>query len=384
MRCNTKSFVIEIAALLSISSLAGCDCLAGCDRSEWNGDRVNFWPIPSLPSSHERHGLNRASVQAVSQKTVSQEVLSPLTDEERALDPHELILNQPDFAADLTFFRSERRSGGGGSEHVARKGRRYRRESEFWIFVGESGKPSVRLFPVDRTYDDLLPARYESADSSEPFNPKTLALETGVTYTVLGATTIDGYRCIKIKAIRKERPKEVYLYAARDLRNLVIVAQVLEPERSFVQKLRNVSFEVPDALVEIPPDYKPIEHDRWTKVETARIAYKGKPSRDYGVFRSPGGELFVWINDAPYPWTYLIRPQEAIVETAFQGLLVTRAGKYVLHTSETEAFSRTSYREKKRQVNTPEREKRVTVGKNSLKFRSNNYDEDRAMIEVRW
>lgn len=149
--------------------------------------------------------------------------MSDMIDEERALEPHDLILNQPDFIADLTFFRSERFSGGGGSERIARKGNRYRKESQFWIFVGESGKPAARLFPQDRVYDDLEPPRYESVNSSEPFNPKTLALEAGVTYRVLGALMIDGHRCIKIEAVRKVKPEKIYLYAARDLRNLFII-----------------------------------------------------------------------------------------------------------------------------------------------------------------
>jgi hypothetical protein len=188
-------------------------------------------------------------------------------------------------------------------------------------------------------------------------------------------------RCIKIEAVRKGKPEKIYLYAARHLRNLFIIAQVLDPPRSFVQRLSNVSFEVPDSLVEIPRDYKPIEHDRWTKVETAKVAYKHKPSKDYGVFRSPGGELFVWVNDAPYPWLYLVRPLEATVETAFQGLLVTRSGKYVWQTNEAEAFSRISYRNKKREE---EKDKRVIVSQNLVRFPSNDYDRDHAMIEVRW
>jgi len=391
LRCNIASFFIGFVALVSIVEFAPGEYahwLSSATPPGLIGAVVTSQP--ALPSSHADDGHTRKHSIAlnVSQEKNSQEVVSPLTDEERALDLHDLILNQPDFVADLTFFRTERFGGGGGSERIARKGDRYREESQFWIFVGESDKPTARLFPQSKSYDDLEPARYESANSSEPFNPKTLALEAGVSYKVLGAVMIDGYRCIKIAAAREKRPKQIYLYAARELRNLFIIARVLDPPRSFVQRLSNVSFEVPDTLVEVPRDYKPIEHDRWTKVETAKVAYKGKPSRDYGVFRSPGGELFVWVNDAPYPWHYLVRPQEALVETAFQGLLVTRAGKYVWQTNEAEAFSRTYYRDKdyreKRQEASKGEENHVIVSQNSVKFPSNDYDRDRAMIEVRW
>src|SRR5262249_24600332 len=181
----------------------------------------------------------------------------------------------------------------------------------------------------------------------------------------------EGHSCIKIKAVQKDKPAKIYLYAARDLKNLVIVAQFVDPPFRFVQRLSNISLEVPDSLVAIPTDYKPIEHDRWEKVETARLTYKGRQSKDYGVFRASGGELFIWINDAGYPWHYLVRPCDATVETAFQGLLVTRAGKYVWQTNETEAFSRTYYHDRKPERYKTIEETLVIVRPNSLEFRSN-------------
>jgi hypothetical protein len=40
------------------------------------------------------------------------------------------------------------------------------------------------------------------------------------------------------------------------LKNLVIVAQIVEPARTTVQHLSNISLDVPDSLVQIPSDYK--------------------------------------------------------------------------------------------------------------------------------
>jgi hypothetical protein len=312
------------------------------------------------------------------------EVLTPLTDEERSLNLRDVVANQPDFVADLVFFRSETVSGSGGAMRLARKGKRFREESPYWIFIGEEGKPSARLFPKAKAYDDMEPAREEFAGGSWPFNPQTLARETDISFEALGATDIDGHRCIKIEAIRKGKPEKIYLYAARDLKNLIIVAQVLNPPFAFVQRIESISLEVPDALVEIPKDYRPIEHDRWAKVETATVTYNGRPSKDFGVFRAPGGELFVWVNDAPYPWHYLVRPKQRIVETAFQGLLVTRSGKYIWQTKEAEAFSQTYYRDKKPKGEKMKEGSRVIVKPDSVKFRSNDYNKDKAMIEVRW
>ena len=119
-----------------------------------------------------------------------EEVLAPLTEEERALNPRDVILNQPDFVADLNFFVGEGFGGFGGAERLARKGNRYREESQFWIFVGELGKPSARVFPQAKAYDDFESARGGSADST-PINPAALAVENDVTFTMLGTRVIE-------------------------------------------------------------------------------------------------------------------------------------------------------------------------------------------------
>ncbi len=309
-----------------------------------------------------------------------EEILTPLTSDERTINARDIILNQPDFIADLTFFVGEGFGGYGGAERLARKRNRYREESQFWIFVGELGKPSARLFPQAKAYNDFEPPRGGSADST-PINPQALAQENEVTFLALGTTVIDGHNCLKIEATRGGRVEKFYFYAARDLKNLVIVAQIIEPKRSTLQRLANISLDVPESLVQIPLDYKSIEHDQWTKLEKAIITYKGRPAKDAAVFSAPGGQLFVRVND----WTYLVRPHEETVETAFQGLVVTRSGEFVWETKETVGFSTTSYR-----VPRPpsqwerEEDRRVIVKPNSVTFRSTGYKRDNAMIEVRW
>src|ERR1051326_304233 len=313
-----------------------------------------------------------------------EEVLTPLTEEERSLNPRDVILDQPDFVADLNFFVGEGFGGYGGAERLARKGKRYREESQFWIFIGELGKPSARLFPQDKSYDDFESSRGGSADSS-PLNPAALAAEPDVAFTALGSRVIDGHNCLKIEATRKGKPEKFYFYAARDLKNLVIVAQIVEPQRNTLQRLGNISLDVPDSLVQIPSDYKPIEHDRWVKLENAKVTHGGKAAKDFLVFRAPGGQLFIHVNDGYYPWDYLVRPQEATVETAFQGLIVTRSGEYIWQTTETEGFSQTYYRRPRPPSEwEKEEDRRVIVKSNSVTFRSNNSGKAKEMIEVRW
>jgi WG repeat protein len=309
-----------------------------------------------------------------------EEVLTPLTPEERALDARKVIANQPDFVADLSYFVGEGFGGYGFAQKLARKGNRYREESEFWIFVGELGKPSARLFPEAKMYDDFEPPRGGSADST-PINPAALAQEDGVSFSALGTRVIDGHNCLKIEATRTGKPEKFYFYAALDLQNLVILVQILEPRRNTVQRLGNISFEVPDELVQIPADYKAIKHDRWVKLENAQVKYGRKLAKDFVVFRAPGGQLFVRVND----WSYLVRPKEATVETVFQGLIVTRAGEFIWQTKETEGFSAIQYQNPRPPSEWEKSEgRRVIVTPNSVTFRATDYDKTKAMIEVRW
>jgi hypothetical protein len=248
------------------------------------------------------------------------------------------------------------------------------------MFIGELGKPSAQLFAEDKVYDEFQPPKGGSADKT-PLDPMALAKESDVTFTALGTRVIDGHNCLKIAAVRKDKPEKFYFYAARDLKNLVIVTQLVEPKHSTVQRLANISLDVPDSLVQIPPDYKPIEHDRWVKVENANLTYGGKPAKDFVVFRSPAGELFVWVND----WSYLVRPRRASVEGAFQGLIVTRSGVFIWETKDTEGFSQTWYREP-RPLREWDKEEdfRVLVKPNSVTFRSRDYEKNKALIEVQW
>lgn len=264
-------------------------------------------------------------------KTDDEEKLSPLTETEKSVDYRNLVANQPDFTADLSYFRSEQFSGGGFGYRLARKGNKYRKESQFWIFVGESGRPRYRLNTEAKSYNDLEGVDKETVTTAGDFNPKTLADDSQTTFIPLGKAVIDGHECIKIEAKRRINGREnekIYLYAAKDFKNLIIVAQVSNPPRAMVQRLSNIALEVPDSLVNIPVDYKPIEKDIWRKVETARVKYDGKFSKDFGVFRSPTGAFFVWVADFGYQWHYLVNPREGNVDTAYQGMLMTRSGEF--------------------------------------------------------
>jgi hypothetical protein len=286
-------------------------------------------------------------------------------------------LHQPDFVADVSFFVNEGFGGFGGASRVARKGSRYREESQFWAFVGEIGKTAARLYPQAKVYDDMVPPKEES---DYLFNPVGLAVQPKNTFTSLGTVQFDGETCVKIEVAQPDNPAKIYLYAAPNLRNLILVSRIVTAKRSTIQRLKNATFEVPDTLVEIPADFKAIDHDRWTKVESAKLTYKDKPSKDFGVFRAPGGELFIWVSDAYYPWHYLYRPKLGTVEIAYQGLLVNRSGKFIWQTNETEAFSLRDYY----RPGTSPVEAHLIVKPNGIKFWSNSYEQDGSIIDITW
>src|SRR5262249_43294353 len=306
--------------------------------------------------------------------------IAPLTDQERSLyDPRKILLAQPDFVADLNFFVSEGFGAYGGSEHVVRKGERYREESQFWVFVGEIGKGAVRLYPEQKVYDEMVPPRI-GVHAEGLINARAFALDSTNSFSALGIVEVDGHRCLKIEVLKRPEHESSYLYAALDLKNLILVKQTLAAQTSAIQRLTNVSLDVPDGVVEIPQDFKPIEHVRWTKVESARVVYKGKPSTDFGAFRAPGGELFIWINDAYYPWHYLYRPEQKTVEIAYQGLLLNKSGTYIWKTKATEAFSVDYYGGPP--TNTVDTH--VVELPNGIKFHSENYEQDKSVIEIDW
>lgn len=310
------------------------------------------------------------------------EKLTPLTDEEKKLNYRDMIAKQPDFTAEMSYFRSHYVSGSGFAYKLTRKGNRFRKESQFWTFIGETGKSRVRVNP-DGTYNDLEGVDEERVGGGSDFNPMLLANDASTQFNPLGKITIDGHECIKIAVIRKDaasREEELYLYAAKDLRNLVIAAQFRDSNATLVQRLQNISLDVPDALVQIPASHKAVERDIWKKVDNAKLKYDGKESKDFGVFRAPGGELFVWVNDAKYPWRYLVHPKEGFSETAFQGMLVTRSGEYIWRTKETEALSETYYRRPEYIEREKKDGKLVVVSSGSLKFQSN--DSNDIWIEI--
>lgn len=309
---------------------------------------------------------------------VAQEVLTPLTDEEHQLNPRDILLNQPDFVAELQFSAKEGFAGHGWTQRVAQKGKLFREEGQDWVYLGEIEKRTVRLYPAQKVYDDMLPPRDGWAQGGA-IDPKSLAREPDLTFTATGTVDLDGHKCLKIAAQRKRRKEQIDLYVALDLKNLLLAVRTSIGDNSTSQRLRNVSLDVPDTLFKIPPAYKPIERDQWTKID-AKVTYGGKTPEKFGVFRAPGGELFIWVDNPSDFWKYLYRPKQKTVEMADDALLTDRSGTDIFFTHDSVAFSLTDYRRPTEETI----DAHLAVRPNGITFRSNRYEDEKAMVEVSW
>jgi hypothetical protein len=202
--------------------------------------------------------------------------LTPLTEAERALDLQSIVANQPDFIADESFFYNEGFGGFSATSRIARKGNRYLIDTGFVKIIVEPDK-EIRLDDDDKTFEETPIRKDFIVGSGQPINPQSLASQKGVKFVALGTQIIDGHKCLKIEAKLEGESSQIFIYAAEDLKYLIIAVQVLTPPRSSVQKLQNISLEVPSRFVEVPRDYKPIPKYKWARLNSAKVTLNGKP-----------------------------------------------------------------------------------------------------------
>ena len=323
--------------------------------------------------------------------TPAEPALMALTEAERALDLKSILANQPDFVADELFFYGEGFGGFSDKRRVARKGNRYFVDTGYVKVITEPGK-EIRLNDKNKTFEEAPIGSEFALGDGHSIDPQILASQKGATFTALGTQPIDGHKCIKIEAKIPDQTAQVFLYIAEDLKYLVVAAQVLDPPRGAIQRLQNISLDVPAGLVEIPPNYRPLPKHKWSRVDSANVSYDGKPGKDYSVFRSDdGNQLFITLYEphpdtgAPLPWHYLVFLKEQTVKIGFQGLLITSDGKLAWDTKAKEAFSAGD--------NKPDRDHypcdwrrcpKTVVGTKLVQFPSVYFEDRKSMVRVTW
>lgn len=317
--------------------------------------------------------------------------LQPLTEEERSLNFQKLLSNQPDFVADEIFFYNEGFGGISGKNRVAKKGNRYFVDTGYVKVITEDNR-AIRLDDSNKTFDESVIREEIVLNNGLPLNPQTLAKQENIKLIPLGTQVIDNHKTIKVEAKLKNQTSQVFLYFAKDLNYLITVIQVINSQRSSVQRLQNISLDVPNGLVEIPSDYKPIPKYKWSRVDSAKVFYDGKLQKKYSIFRSEdGNQLFVTlyephpVSGTPLPWHYLVFLKEQTAEIGYQGMLITDEGELAWESKAKEATSSGENKPNKsdslcESKNCP----KTTVGTNFAQFPSVYFEDRKSIVKVTW
>ncbi len=323
--------------------------------------------------------------------STKEEVLQPLKEAERSLDFQKLLSNQPNFVADETFFYGEGFGGISGKNRVAKKDNRYFVDTGYVKVITEDNR-AIRLNDSNKTFDESVVRDEIVLNNGLPLNPQTLAKQKNIKFIPIGIQVIDNHKTIKVEAKLENQTSQVFLYFAEDLNYLIVAIQVLNSQRGSIQRLQNISLDVPSGLVEIPSDYKPILKYKWKRVDFAKVFYDKKLQKKSSVFRSEdGNQLFVTlyephpVSGTPLPWHYLIFLKEQTCEIAYQGMLVTKDGDFAWESKENEAVS---VGENKPDKDNPlcEGEKcpKTIIETNFIQFASVYYSDRKSTVKVTW
>ncbi|HEY8563511.1 MAG TPA: hypothetical protein VIL74_24245 [Pyrinomonadaceae bacterium] len=321
-------------------------------------------------------------------KKSDEPALAPLTEEEKKLNPRSIVENQPDFTAVQGYFSAREISGFSAVSKIARKGGKFRTDTGFVVIITEANKPAIRL-NGDKTYEEEVAVRKPFVSATMPLNPTDLLAFSDVSFTALGTIELEGDKLLKIQAKSRDFNQEVFLYADLGQKNLLTIIQILSPARNSIQRLKDVSFEVPDVLFDIS-GYKPLPKFKWEKVKTAKVFYDGKLRKDFSVFRFEN-YLFVDLQE-PHPatglmlhWHYLVNMRRKTAEIAYQGMLTTEKGELAWQSDASEAFSTVELSEK---IDTPVCEDKncppVVVEPNQIIFPSVYYEDRKSLVKVTW
>jgi hypothetical protein len=267
-------------------------------------------------------------------KKSDEPVLVPLTEQEKKINPKSVVENQPDFTAVQTYFSAREISGFSTASKVARKGNKYRTDTGFVIIITEPNKPALRL-NGNKTFEEEVGIRKPYVSPTSPLNPTDLLGFEDISFSSLGTIDLDGNKLLKIQAKSKEFDEEVFLYADLSKKNLITIVQILSPRRSSIQRLQEISFEVPKEFFNIS-GYKGLPKYNWNKVKTAKVFFNGKLVNDALVFRH---ENYIFIHVAEFEHFFVDLKKNIADTVVFQGLLVAKSGSYIWRTNEEEAIS---------------------------------------------
>lgn len=268
------------------------------------------------------------------QNASNEPALIPLTEDEKKVDPKSVVENQPDFTAIESYFSARDISGFSSSSKVARKGNKYRTDTGFVVVITELNKPNLRL-NQDKTLEEGVGNRKSFVSATSPLNPTDLLGFADISFASLGTIDIDKNKLLKIQAKSKEFNQEVFLYADLGKKNLITIVQILGSNRSSIQRLNEISFDVPNQLFDIS-EYKSKPKFNWTKIKTAKIVYRGENVKDGVAFRHG---KYIFIHAGEFDHMLIDVDKKTALTVVYRGLLLSKEGYLIWQTKDEEAVS---------------------------------------------
>ena len=303
-------------------------------------------------------------------------VLVELTETEKKIDPRTVVANQPDFIAVESYFSARQISGFSAASKVARLGKQYRTDTGFVVVISEAKKPTLRLFQ-DRTIEESIGDRKPFVSATSPLNPTDLLEFEDISFASLGTIDLDGNKLLKIQAKSKAFTQDVFLYADLGRRNLISIVQIQSPQRNSIQRLQEISFDVPKVLFDLT-GYNTRPKFLWNRVLTAKVVHKGKAISDALVFRHKD---YVFVHVAEFEHFFIDLKKNIAATVVFQGLLVAKDGNYVWRTKYDEATSVGDLEG----IIEPKGEYRVKISSTSNSFSiPDSKNKSKPLLQVEW
>ena len=133
------------------------------------------------------------------------------------------------------------------------------------VIINRPGQPSTALNPQTRTYTEL-PSGFNGMPFDIDSLVKTMDQSDEIRFERAGVETIDGYQATRIQMRSKGEKNGGYIYFANDPKNLLLRMETSGSAEKVSLRMSDLSLEVPDALFEIPSNYKRLPFDSFMSV----------------------------------------------------------------------------------------------------------------------
>jgi hypothetical protein len=152
------------------------------------------------------------------------------------------------------------------------------------VIISYPDQTGLGLDPQEKSYAELPDSfRPRAPDMRSAYQAAVKAKsDLKVTVENLGVETLDGHKVDKMRvSFKGDRPTQgIFFYVAKELKNLLLKMEVndIYEDRPTAQgekmsiALSKVSLDVPDALFQIPGEYKKVDFDEFMSTVRGKIA----------------------------------------------------------------------------------------------------------------